>query len=171
MTQSYTKLISGETAVQTWRAGTWNWGEMLILFFLTAWSPLWMSVDAIQSLITNGGVCFPPFFFNATAQTGRCRESLKTESVTQLVKPPTAETSNGASDWEAKKIKNKTHHQITQTASKKKVKHDNWQYPAVVSQECWQEALSPHKSPRDRKSFDPSGEEVSSLLSSLNLKL
>lgn len=102
MTPSYTKLISGETAVQTWRAVTWNWGEMMILFFLTAWSPLWMSVDAIQSLITNGGVCFPPFFFNATAQTGRCRESLKTESVTQLVKPPTAETSNGASDWEAK---------------------------------------------------------------------
>lgn len=61
---------------------------------------LWMSVDAIQSLFSNGGVCFP-LFLTATAQTGRCRESLRTESITQLVNPLTAGTSNGASDWQA----------------------------------------------------------------------
>lgn len=62
-------------------------------------------MSAREPLSTNRGIHIPPFLFYTTAQAGRGRKSLKlkTESVTQLVKPRTAETSNATSDREANK--------------------------------------------------------------------
>lgn len=62
-------------------------------------------MSAAESLSTDRGIHIPPHHYTLTAQAGRGPGSpkLKTESVTQLVKPLTAETSDSTSDREADK--------------------------------------------------------------------